>query len=420
MDDVVNMQSRTMRSEKKQSKESGHTILCTWEIGSELGHISRFSAIVHALESQNFNVVVALKDLSRAYPFFSDTKATLLQAPVWLPQISMQRPIACLPDSMLLLGYLETDPLHSLVSAWQSLIELVNPDLVIFDYSPTAMLALQDVDVPKVLVGHGFADPVTGQPIADWRPYNAKDNLVERQEKRVLQQVNEILIRQQKKTLENLSDLFRVNKTFITTFPELDLYGQLRHDADYCVGSSDVPVTKKVTFTQNTPHKILAYLKPAYPQLNMLLDALDRCEADVFISCPQMPAEYFKKYQREGFQISTELVDLEAAMDDADLFIGHGNAATTKESIRAGTPLMVFPIQLEQLINGKLVEEAGCGQLHEKIENADSVVKAMTSLLGEPESYQQAINALLSRHKSSLQRTLPQAVLDFCQQVLGK
>src|SRR5690606_15930682 len=150
-------------------QKSVRTILCTWELGGELGHISNLSAVARVLETEGYRVVVALRDLSRAYPFFFDTKVTLLQAPVWLPMMKMQRPIACLADTLLLSGYLETDPLHCLVIAWQALVKQVKPDLVIFDYSPTAMLAMLDQTFPKMLVGSGFADPVPGHPIADWR-----------------------------------------------------------------------------------------------------------------------------------------------------------------------------------------------------------------------------------------------------------
>lgn len=67
-------------------------VLCVWEMGADLGHISRMSDIVRALEQQNYKVTVALEDLSRAYDFFHDTNATLLQAPFWPLKITMQRP----------------------------------------------------------------------------------------------------------------------------------------------------------------------------------------------------------------------------------------------------------------------------------------------------------------------------------------
>ncbi|MGI1679977.1 MAG: hypothetical protein K6L75_14645 [Cellvibrionaceae bacterium] len=390
--------------------KSGYTILCTWEIGSELGHISRLSAIVRKLESQNYNVVVALKDLSRAYPFFSETNATLLQAPVWLPKISMQRPIACLADSLLLLGYLETDALHSLVVAWESIFDLVKPDLVVFDYSPTAMLALLNYSIPKMLVGTGFADPAPGYSIVDWRPYSINDQLVQRQEDRVLAQINNVLERKNISRLTKLSDLFFVDKVMITTFPELDLYKGLRKQVKYCLGASSVLVEKKIQFPCSKKLKIVAYLKSDYPQLLLLIEALSKCDASVFISCPQGNPQDFQPYACEDFQFSIDLVDLENAMSEADLFVGHGNAATLKESLVAGTPVLVLPIQLEQLLNGKMVQESRYGRLVEKIESVDGLVVILNEMLKSKDGYQNQVSELLSRHPESERVSISDAV----------
>ncbi|HVL00691.1 MAG TPA: hypothetical protein VM553_12805, partial [Dongiaceae bacterium] len=140
-------------------------ILCAWEMGGDLGHVSRLAGLARELLMRGFDVTVALKDLSRCHRFFADLDVTLVQAPVWLPRITMQRPIACLPDTLLLNGYLEPDPLHALVRSWQSLISLVKPDLLICDYSPTAMLAGHASGLPQILVGTGFSEPAPGGPV---------------------------------------------------------------------------------------------------------------------------------------------------------------------------------------------------------------------------------------------------------------
>lgn len=82
-------------------------VLCTWEIGGELGHLTRLANITRELEQRNYKVTLALKDLSRATPVFAGTQASLVQAPVWLPKIKLNRPISCMADTLLLLGYLE-------------------------------------------------------------------------------------------------------------------------------------------------------------------------------------------------------------------------------------------------------------------------------------------------------------------------
>lgn len=384
-------------------QKSGKTILCAWEIGGELGHISRFSAIVKTLELDGHHLVLVLKDLSRAYPFFSDTQAKLLQAPIWLPKISMQRPIACLADTLLCMGYLETDPLDCLLQAWESIIELVKPDLVIFDYAPTAMLALHHNPLPKIMVGSGFADPVAGDPIVDWRPYPQDDQLIARQELRVLEQINILLRRRGRNELTHLTELFAVDRVVISTFPELDLYGEKRKNTDHCVGPTAKLVDSPVGFISEKRPRILAYLKPGYPHIEMLISALVRCKANVFIACPKGLPQLFTPYVSDRFQFSTELVDLQSAMSSVDLFVGHGNASSCKESLVAGNPIVVLPIQLEQLLTGQKIQQAGFGVLIEKISGVDDLIKLFNNLLDNSEPYRVEINKLLLRHPERLQ-----------------
>lgn len=374
------------------------TILCTWELGGELGHISNLSSVAKALEAEGYRVVVALRDLSRAYRFFCDTKITVLQAPVWLPVMKMQRPIACLADTLLLSGYLETDSLHCLVNAWQALVDQVQPDLIIFDYSPTAMLAMLHNPVPKILAGNGFADPVPGYPIADWRPYNTNDKLIERQEQLVLTQVNTVLSRLQQPTLSRMADLFRANKVIVRTFPELDLYNNIRQFADYAVGQTTTRANNPVTFSTATRQKILAYLKPGYPQIDRLIRALARVNAEVFIACPGGQESLFQAHLSERFKFSVELVDLRGAMAEADVFLGHGNASSVKESLLAQTPVVVLPIQLEQLLTGKKLQALGFGTLIEEIRSEDELVATLETLLNNRAGYRAAIGELLAKY----------------------
>ena len=373
------------------------TILCAWEIGGELGHISRFSAITKALELEGHHIVLAFKDLSRAYPLFVDTNATLMQAPVWLPKVTMQRPIACLADTLLCMGYLEDESLDCLVQAWESIVDLVKPDLVIFDYAPTAMLALLNNSLPKILIGTGFADPVAGQSIVDWRPCVSEDGLVQRQEQMVLEKINSVLERRHQLHLAHMTDLFAVNHTVISTFPELDLYSG-RKEADYCVGPTSKLVNTKVDFICKDRPRILAYLKPAHPNIDMLITALARCKASVFIACPKGAPDLFKPHISDRFQFSTDLVDLQDAMGQVDLFVGHGNASSCKESLIAGNPMVILPIQLEQLLTGRKLQEAGFGVLVEKIPGVDELVELLDYLLDNSEPYRLKIKGLLDRH----------------------
>lgn len=59
-------------------------VVCCWELGGYLGHISRFLPIVNALEEKGHHVDYILRDPSRAHLLIKSKNAPLYQAPVWL------------------------------------------------------------------------------------------------------------------------------------------------------------------------------------------------------------------------------------------------------------------------------------------------------------------------------------------------
>jgi hypothetical protein len=365
-------------------------------MGSDLGHISRLSNITKTLESEGHNVVVALKDLSRAYPFFKETNAQLLQAPVWLLKLKMQRPIACQADTLLLSGYVDIEALLMLTKAWSEIVNLVNPDAVIFDYSPTALLALRDDTRPKIITGTGFATPEAGHPIADWRHYDANDNLVAEQERVALHQINSVLKLLNKTPLQKLSELWRADRVILNNPPLFDPYYEVRANTVYCLKETTSNTHPSVTFPNTGRKKIIAYLKPKHTKLDLILHALRLSNADVFVACPRGPENILKGYECDTLKYSTKPINLAEGFENANLFIGHGNANSVKEALAAETPIIVIPLQQEQLLIGKKLQELGAGTMILNFESADALSKSINNALS---------NAKLSDYVKSIKKT---------------
>jgi hypothetical protein len=361
--------------------KTGRTILCTWEMGGDLGHISRLSSITKRLEREGYNVVLALKDLSRAYPFFKDTQAKIVQAPNWLLKLQMQRPIVCQADVLLLSGYIDIEILLMFTKAWQSIIDLVKPDIFLFDYSPTAQLTLRDDKRPKIVTGTGFAEPEAGQPLADWRHYDAKDNLVVEQERVVLHAINNLLKRQNKSPLQTLSDLWRVNKTILTNYHFFDPYHEVRSNAEYCLKQTGINTYPSVKLPNFKKNKIVAYLKPNHPKFELILKALKLSDSDVFVVCPNCPEKVLKLYESNSYKYSTSLVNLPELLLQSDLFLGHGNSGSVKEAIYTKTPIIVLPIHQEQLLIGKKLEELGIGRMKIDFDNEEVLLDVIKRTL---------------------------------------
>jgi hypothetical protein len=70
-----------------------------------------------------------------------------------------------------------------------------------------------------------------------------------------------------------------------------------------------------------------------------------------------------KKYSTEWVHVLPSVVDLQAAMADADFAILNGTHATTIAALQAGKPTLHFPLFLEQWMFATRVCELGAGEL---------------------------------------------------------
>jgi len=182
--------------------------------------------IARGLIEGGHRVFAALKDLSRAGQIFGP-KVLPLQAPT--KTRSPQRHIvnACsfahiLHNS----GYESVGELSAMVVAWRGLFALARPDLMIFDHSPTALLAARGVNAKKVIVGSGFCIPPDESPLPNLRPWVKIDLARLREdEQRVLATMNRVLKNLRQPPLERITQLYsEVDDTLLLTYPELDHY----------------------------------------------------------------------------------------------------------------------------------------------------------------------------------------------------
>jgi UDP:flavonoid glycosyltransferase YjiC (YdhE family) len=114
-------------------------IVFAWELGGYLGHLFRILPIATRLRDEGYKVSFILGDLSRVEPVIGDLGFDVVQAPVWLPKArKLPDPPASYAEILQYFGYLSDSGLTGLVKGWRKLFEWMQPDLVLFDYAPTA------------------------------------------------------------------------------------------------------------------------------------------------------------------------------------------------------------------------------------------------------------------------------------------
>jgi len=391
-------------------------VLCTWELGGALGHITRLAQISRELQARGYQCYLALKDLSQASQLFACSNATLLQAPVFLPKIKMQRPVVCLADTLLVSGYLKTDELQGLYQAWRNLITLVAPDILIMDYSPSAALAALDLTCKKIVVGNGFAEPAPGHPILSWHPQDPMPDLMQRQERRVVDTINQLQSSWQRPEITYISDLYRADRTILTVAPDFDMYASQRHDADY-ICQMDAPASAPTPQFSSNRKKVVAYLNHAHPQLDLILQGLAQSNTEVFVVCARCDEQKLAALASPTFHYSQQPVNLQALMQQADLMINHGNSGSSQMCIMQGKPLLTLPIHLEQLQTSLTVHQLGLGRLMQKPESAAQLATTIANM-AEGTALQNNVRAYATRNQSLTRSAFSVTIADQCDAVL--
>ena len=141
------------------------TILLTWELGGGLGHLVNLLPLAKGLFERGHRVVAALRDLSRAEDVFGGVEVTYLQAPVInRPVFQIIEPVRNFAQLLFNNGFSDPAELKIMSRAWLNLYEYVRPDLIVFDHSPTALLAARSCGAKRRLWAPAFFARATSFP----------------------------------------------------------------------------------------------------------------------------------------------------------------------------------------------------------------------------------------------------------------
>jgi hypothetical protein len=335
------------------------TFLFVWELGHGLGHMTMLQPIVESLIHKGHCVTVALRDLSKAELFFPECQ--LLQSPIKLRGSAGQIALpATYVDVLYNTGFRDRDELNSLVRAWQSLIAHVRPDCIVFDHSPTALLASLKFNTKRVLFGVGFCCPPPSPALLPLRRMTlAEIGQAAEIENRVLTNVNSLISSWKAEPLEHVMQLYaRPDETILSTFSELDHFGP-RPEAKYW-GIAVKQEGMDVQWPANGGKKVLAYLKP-FPGLPTLLKCLVREGYSTIVLGGPFDPELKRTLAGPTMHFEDRLISLRTIGAECDFAILNGTHVMTTTMLLKGKPLIQFPLYLEGQMTAERVEKFGAG-----------------------------------------------------------
>lgn len=334
------------------------TVLMTWELGGGLGHLMRLQPLAHGLAQRGHRVVLALRDLSKAAMVFGD-RCSFLQAPCKIAGPDQPiHPTLTFAHILHNVGFADAQELGTLAGAWRQLYDLARPDLIIFDHSPTALLAARGLPAKKCIVGSGFFIPPDQSPLPNLSPWHKADiQQLEQDETRILQNINRVARACSQTPLERITQLFsHVDESFLLTFRELDHY-PLRSGASYWGSWNNTSGAAPQWPTAPGP-RIFAYLK-ATPSAPQILRFLNDVQKPTIAVVPQIDEALRQQLNAPTLRIEQRPLDLCAIARECDLAILNGNHASTLAILLGGKPTLQIPVYLEQILFAKRVASIG-------------------------------------------------------------
>lgn len=331
------------------------TVLCVWEQGGNLGHLSHLRRPIEAALQLGHRVVLAARELHRVPEALAGLPIELLPAPFkqHVPP-THQSAFQSLTHILALQCFSSVAELETYLRAWLSIFNLVQPELVLYEHSPTALIASHGQRFKKVLVGSGFAIPPLPGPGAPFAPFSttpdteAVRTALLTDDALVLGVVNQALARLGRPPLPDLAQIYRqADDVFLLSWPALDHFGA-RPGQRY-LGAEPLSRQPAALWPDGPGPKVFGYLQ-AMPSIDALLRCLRAAGVCALLYVRGLSPDLRQAYGSEHLQFLDGLVDLSGVAAQADWVVNHANHSTAAVFMQAGLPQLVIPQQQEQLL----------------------------------------------------------------------
>lgn len=347
--------------------------LLAWELGDGFGHVGRLLALAERLEQEGFAPVFALRDPIEARRRLGARRDPVLQAPLAMTRRLRDGKFYArsFADILGLIGYDDAERLGAMVESWRALVALVDPAIVVGDFSPTLALATAGTEVPLLQVGSGFALPPAqldhfpiinpaGTPIATDR------DLLDAA-RRVLAPVVH---------RGGLPALIAGQRQCACTWPIFDPYRARRAPA----ALGPLGPTPPQRPTPAIP-RWFAYLAADAPNVAGVIDGLLASRHPGAAVIRQADARLAERFERAGKTLHRQLPRLVDMLADASLVIHHGGISTAETALAMGVPQLIASRHLEQHLTGRAVAATGIGRAMPVRSPAATITDAVDTLL---------------------------------------
>jgi UDP:flavonoid glycosyltransferase YjiC (YdhE family) len=343
-------------------------ITFAWELGGAYGHLGHMLPVARELRARGHDISFVIRELTEAERLLGPEGWRWYQAPLWMGRVLGLPDLVSHAEMLMRYGFLNPTALVGVCRAWHNLYELLAPDLVVFDYAPTALLAARGQPFAQAQMATGFYVPPRAQPMPPFRWWQAVPGtrLLDSQ-RQVESVVNQVLHALGQPLVGSLHDVLAPAPPIFISLPELDHYAA--RDARQDTGEWLGPIFslgrgEATAWPAQGTRRVFAYLKPDYGALEPLLDALNAlADTSLVVHIPGVSQRTLQRYSNAHLRITAQPVDIEQARLECDWAVLHAGLATTTAMLLAGKPVLLLPQHLEQTMFARAVERTGAGVL---------------------------------------------------------
>jgi UDP:flavonoid glycosyltransferase YjiC (YdhE family) len=351
------------------------TVLLAWELGANLGHAGPLLLIARALKRQGHRPIFVLRDVVGPRLALAAEDIDIFQAPVWPESDFLRgRPfrIASYADNLAMFGFAEPEGLAAMVRAWDDLLALIKPDLVICDHSPTLCLAAFGT-IPVAIVGNGYTVPPVHEPRFP-ALYAQQPVLVA--ETRILESVAKVQRQRGRSVPATLPALFDAPLRVIATFPELDPYRASRREP--VIGPLE---TMPADSPRPATPQVFAYLGHEHPSVATIVECLIELNCAVEIYLRGEVGALRGVLAARGARVHAKPPPLSEVVPRCWIVVSHGGSTTAHAALAGGRPQLVLPTHVEQELTAEALVAMEVGAVVERGAKKPEIMTALQDVL---------------------------------------
>lgn len=323
-------------------------ILVCWELGEDLGHLTNFLPLIKHITQQGFHCYLTVRNLQKAAQLEWPEGTFFLQAPLH-PLNAPPPPTYSFADILMHRGYKNLDELKPLIEAWQLLLDLVKPVALIFDHSPTALLAYRHIRLPKFIYSIGFLTPAVDGVDLNLRSGMPLEPIHQAARDKLLTLVNQYLLSSGQLPISTLGEIYSVTETAIIGYPLIDMYKDYRKQESYIASVEQNFGFDLPEWTSNADDiYVFAYLKSKAKQSEAVLSCLKQLNIRGLCYYSGISELEAKRMSNATMQVTHSPVSIPQVMNRASVVICHAGQGLVNDAIVRGKPLILVPTQLEQ------------------------------------------------------------------------